>query len=83
MKNVLTPARLCLSALVVFATSLLAQFINLTPVWTGYGRDPQHTALSAVTAQPLNRIKWRTPVDENIITGEIGAHYGSVLHAEQ
>lgn len=78
MKNVITPNRVGIFALIVSATSLLAQFINLTPVWTGYGRDPQHTALSAVAAQPLNRIKWQTAVDENTITGEIGAHYGSV-----
>jgi len=33
--------------------------------WSGYGRDPQHTATAAQAAQNLNAIHWQTPVDLN------------------
>ncbi|MBL8524946.1 MAG: hypothetical protein JNN20_14745 [Betaproteobacteria bacterium] len=39
----------------------------LSPVsgasWPGFGRDTQHTGLSSVAAQSLDRIRWSTPVD--------------------
>ena len=28
------------------------------PAWSGYGRDAQHTSLSAIAAQDLGRIAW-------------------------
>jgi hypothetical protein len=48
-------------------------------LWTGYGHDPQHTALSTVGAQALNGIHWSTPVDRNpqLASGELFIHYGS------
>ena len=45
--------------------------------WPGHARDPQHTALSSIPVQPLNRIHWQTPVDLNPPTGTIFIHYGS------
>ena len=47
--------------------------------WGGYGRDPQHTALSPVGSQPLNQIRWSTPVDLNpgSTAGDLFIHYGS------
>lgn len=48
--------------------------------WTGYGRDPQHTATSAQAAQTLSSIHWQTPVDLNPPgggTGPLFVHYGS------
>ena len=48
--------------------------------WSGYGHDPQHTATSAVAAQPLNSIHWKTSVDSNPPGGGAGplfVHYGS------
>lgn len=51
------------------------------PFWSGYGHDPQHTALSAspTASQPLNQIRWSTPVDLNpgSTSGDLYVHYGS------
>jgi hypothetical protein len=33
------------------------------PAWPMFSRDAQHTAVSAVSTPPLNRILWQTPVD--------------------
>ncbi len=44
-----------------------------------YGRDPQHTGLSAVAALPFAGIRWFTPVDEAPPSGEILIHYGTPL----
>src|SRR6185295_20377743 len=33
------------------------------PAWFGYGRDAQHTAVSAIASQDLGRIAWTTAVD--------------------
>lgn len=48
-------------------------------VWSGYGHDPQHSALSTVAAQALNRIHWSAPVDldPQLTSGELFIHYGS------
>jgi hypothetical protein len=48
--------------------------------WSGYGHDPQHSALSAHAAQTLRAIHWQTPVDQNPPGGGQGdllIHYGS------
>ena len=42
------------------ATSALAQ---TAPAWRGYGGNAQHTGISATAAQPLNAVRWSTPVD--------------------
>ncbi len=50
------------------------------PAWFGYGRDAQHTALSAVASQDLARIAWTTPVDlapQYTPSGALLTHYGS------
>jgi len=48
-------------------------------LWSGYGHDAQHTALSTVGAQALNGIHWSTPLDMNpqLASGELLIHYGS------
>ncbi len=51
-------------------------------VWDGYAKDAQHSAASAVAAQPLNTIRWQTAIDLNPqYTGEdldrLNIHYGS------
>jgi len=33
--------------------------------WNNHSRDSQHTALSSVASQPLNAVRWQTPVDLN------------------
>ena len=54
---------------------------NLTLPWSSGGHDAQHTAVSAVPSQPLNRIKWQTPVDLNpqYSGNDLLIHYGSPL----
>ena len=49
--------------------------------WSGYGHDSQHGDISAVAAQPLNRILWQTPVDLNpqYSGNDLLIHYGSPL----
>jgi hypothetical protein len=50
------------------------------PAWFGYGRDAQHTAVSAIASQDLGRIAWTTPVDlapQYTPSGALLTHYGS------
>lgn len=50
--------------------------------WSGYGHDPQHTAISATAAQALNSVHWMTQVDLNPPgggTGDLLIHYGSPI----
>jgi hypothetical protein len=52
---------------------------SLNVPWSAYAHDPQHTAVSATAAQPLNRIHWSTPVDLNAPSGGgLFIHYGSI-----
>jgi hypothetical protein len=56
------------------------------PAWWGFGRDPQHSALSQVTAQELARIRWSSPVDLNPHYESNGAlliHYGCPAISER
>jgi hypothetical protein len=56
---------------------IYAQALNVP--WSGYGHDPQHTAVSAIAAQSLNKIHWSTPVDLNAPGGgDLYIHYGSI-----
>ena len=47
--------------------------------WPSQSHDPQHTGISSVPAQALDKIHWRAPVDLAPSTGEILVHYGSPL----
>ena len=50
------------------------------PAWFGYGRDAQHTAVSAIASQDLGRISWTAPVDlapQYTPGGALLTHYGS------
>ena len=50
------------------------------PAWFGYGRDAQHTAVSAIASQDLGRITWTSPVDlapQYTPGGALLTHYGS------
>jgi hypothetical protein len=50
------------------------------PAWWGFGRDAQHSAVSAIATQDLGRITWSTPVDQApqyTRSGALLAHYGS------
>lgn len=45
--------------------------------WPTHSHDQQHTGVSSVRSQPLNKIHWKQPVDFAVPTGEILIHYGS------
>jgi len=50
------------------------------PAWTGFARDAQHAADSAIATQDLNRIAWSTPLDlapTRSANGALLIHYGS------
>jgi hypothetical protein len=73
----------CLMAAIMcllLSANVQAQSIRFP--WSGYGHDPQHTTISPVASQPLNRIVWQTTVDLSVPTnntGELFIHYGSPL----
>jgi hypothetical protein len=50
------------------------------PAWPSFGRDAQHSAVSAIATQDLNRIAWSTAVDlapQYTTSGALLVHYGS------
>jgi hypothetical protein len=49
--------------------------------WSVLGHDPQHTAISRFTANPMNRIEWQTPMDldPQYSGNDLYIHYGSPL----
>ncbi|HVM96476.1 MAG TPA: carboxypeptidase-like regulatory domain-containing protein, partial [Candidatus Acidoferrales bacterium] len=47
--------------------------------WSTFAANAQHTAVSAVAAQPLQFIRWSTPVDLAPPSDDILIHYGSPL----
>ena len=53
----------------------------LAAVWSGYAGGPQHEAVSSVASQPLNAIRWQTPVDLNpqYSGNDLFIHYGTPL----
>ena len=50
-----------------------------TAAWSNYAGDAQHTAISSVASQPLQAIRWQTPVDLNpqYSGTSLLIHYGS------
>jgi uncharacterized protein (TIGR03437 family) len=59
--------------------------VTASIAWTNFSRDAQHTALSPVPAQSLNRIRWSTPVDldPQYTSNDLLIHYGSPLLTAQ
>src|SRR6266850_2859543 len=47
--------------------------------WSGFAGDAQHSAVSRVASQSLDRIRWQTPVDlqPQDSGGALLIHYGS------
>src|SRR5947209_6573062 len=52
-----------------------------TGLWSGYGGNGQHTALSTVASQPLEAIRWQTPVDlqPQYQGSDLLIHYGEPM----
>jgi hypothetical protein len=59
--------------------STLASAPSATQIqgWPSHSHDAQHSGISSVAAQPLNKIHWSVPVDLEPPVGEILIHYGS------
>ena len=53
----------------------------LTAAWAGYAGNAQHTADTSTAAQPLEAIRWQTPVDTDpqYSGNDLLIHYGSPL----
>jgi hypothetical protein len=49
--------------------------------WSGFAGNAQHTGLSTVPSQPLQTIRWQTPVDlqPQFQFGELLIHYGEIM----
>ena len=61
-----------------FTLLLLASHsVAQSRAWPTHSHDAQHTGISSVASQPLNKIHWKAPVDLAVPTGEIFIHYGS------
>ncbi len=71
----------------VLSIALAGSAATLTPVayaqsiWSGYAGNAQHTALSGVASQSLDKIIWQTSVDLNpqFSGNDLLIHYGSPL----
>ncbi len=79
-------AACCLAAIFLASGAsrpLCAQSIGLP--YSVHGHDPQHTGLSQVACQPLNRILWQTPVDlaPQYSGNELLIHYGAPVITRQ
>ena len=70
---VLSPVGLLLGAIFLMAAT------PAPAAWSTFAGNSQHTAVSAVAAQPLEVIRWSTPVDLAPPSGNILIHYGSPL----
>lgn len=75
-----------------YALPLVAALVSTTlgfvrmaaaqPTWAGYAGNAQHTAISSVQSQSLDRIIWQTPVDldpQYSNGDDLLIHYGSPL----
>lgn len=68
-------------ASIALAAMLSGASAHATPIWSDYAGNAQHTALSPVASQSLDRILWQTPVDEapQFSGNDLLIHYGSPL----
>ena len=76
---------LCLIAAALGLGSFSADAQSIALPWSGHGHDPQHTGLSQVASQSLNRIRWQAPVDlaPQYSGTALLIHYGSPLITRQ
>jgi hypothetical protein len=78
----LPPAPRAVRKLVSRAAVLVAGVLVLThapasaaPIWQGYAGDETHSAISSITSQPMQGIRWQTPVADG--PAEDLIHFGS------
>ena len=64
---------------VLLGKFFLMQAAPVLAAWSTFAGNPQHTAVSAVASQPLEVIRWSTPVDLAPPSEPILIHYGSPL----
>jgi hypothetical protein len=83
MKIHLVQRRSWLVAVAVVITNLATMpgRVQADYLWDGFAGDPQHTALSTVASQPLQTIRWQTPVDDVLHNthGTLFIHYGEPM----
>src|SRR5688572_18363521 len=72
---------LALGVLLTLIAPAVTEAQNKRYVWAGHGRSPQHDAVADVAAQPLQQIRWQTPVDlaPQYVGTFLLIHYGSPL----
>jgi len=65
----------------IFLLTFGAAAQSIRTPWSGHAHDAQHTALSPVASQPLNRIVWHTSLDmfSQFRGNFLAIHYGSPL----
>ena len=66
--------------LLAFSVNRITPPVTATQTqWGGFGGGPQHQAISSVASQPLNAIRWQTPVDlsPQYSGTSLLIHYGS------
>jgi hypothetical protein len=66
---------LAVSLILALITNSVAQ----AGAWLTHSHDEQHTGVSSVASQSMNKIHWHVPVDLAPPQGEIFIHYGSPL----
>lgn len=53
----------------------------LSTPWSSFGHDPQHTGISTVASQPLQRVRWQAPLDlaPQFSGNDLHIHYASPM----
>jgi hypothetical protein len=57
------------------------ELLSSNPMWTGFAGNEQHTAISGAAAQPLETIRWQSPVDlqPQFSGNDLLIHYGEPM----
>ena len=63
------------AVLVVGAMLLVGLRTDAAPIWQGFGDDESHTGISELPSQPLQAIRWQSPVADS--RAEDLIHFGS------
>jgi hypothetical protein len=57
------------------------ELLSSSPIWSGFAGNAQHTGLAAVQSQPLDNIRWQTPIDlqPQFSGNDLLIHYGEPM----